>query len=384
VRIVHSIQRLRFEDGGPVRAVIDLAEALSARGHQVSILTHDATDAPQSWAGNEDLPTPIVLPNPAIGPLLSRAQLQLADATIEQADVVHLHGIWVPTTAQLAKRAMRFNTPYVVSIRGMLDDWCMAQSTTKKKIYLALGGSRMLNSAARIHLTAQAEYNQARKHFTTQGVVIPNLMDLTPFEPLPGPERAHKRFADLMNADAPVLLFLSRLHYKKGIESLLEASAILDRKGLRHTVLIAGSGDEEYVRSLHAQRERLQASSAHFIGQITGDDKISLYQLADLMVLPTSQENFGFVFYEALAAGTAVLTTKGVDTWPELEASGGGYILPDGESGALASRIEDLLQDRASLHKAGASGREWVFQELNTDALVQRFEALYQEALGRP
>jgi len=259
----------------------------------------------------------------------------------------------------------------------------MAQSAAKKKIYLALGGSGMLNDAARIHLTAQAEYDQARKHFTTPGVVIPNLMDLTPFEPLPGPDRARSRFAELINNDAPVLLFLSRLHYKKGVESLLEASAMLSRKGLRHTVLIAGTGDDDYVRTLNAQRERVNATDAHFVGQITGEDKISLYQLADLMVLPTSQENFGFVFYEALAAGTAVLTTKGVDTWPELEASGGGFILPDGEPGPLATQIESLLRDRASLRDAGASGREWVFRELNTNTLVSRFELLYQEALGR-
>lgn len=384
MQIVHSIQRLRFEDGGPVRAVIDLAEALAQRGHQVSVLTHDAGDAPPEWSNNPDLPKVHLLPSPNFGPLLTPSQLTHIKPLLKQADLVHLHGIWVPAIAQIGRACRALSKPYVISIRGMLDDWCMAQSAAKKKMYLALGGRALLNGAARIHLTAQAEYDQARKHFVTPGVVIPNLMNLDPYEPLPGPDRASQRFADLLNDDLPVLLFLSRLHYKKGVESLLAASASLSKSGVRHHLLIAGTGDEDYVRTLHAQRDRSEARDAHFVGQITGDDKVSLYQRADLMVLPTSQENFGFVFYEALAAGTPVLTTKGVDTWPELESSGGGFIIPDAQPGPLAQRIAELIREPDSLRRAGSAAREWVFRELHPEVLIGKFEQLYHDALGRP
>ncbi len=382
VRIVHYIEHLRFEDGGPVRAVIDLTEALAAKGHQLSVMAHDIKDAPAIWASDDALPTAHLLPRPTRGPWLASSQLDQARKLIGEADLLHAHGIWVPAAAQMATVARSLNTPYVISIRGMLDDWCMAQRALKKKIYLTLMGSKFLNGAAKIHLTAQAELDQARQYFTAPTTVIPNLMSLEPFEPMPGPSAAHDRFAELLAPGVPVLLFLSRIHYKKGIESLLEASAALSKKGVEHRVLIAGTGEDDYVQTLHARRESLGAKDAHFIGHITGSDKISLYQLADLMVLPTSQENFGFVFFEALAAGTAVLTTKGVDTWPELEASGGGFILPDGQPDQLASRIESLITDRDKLAQAGASGRDWMFKEMNPTKLVERFEHLYQSATG--
>lgn len=382
MRIVHYIEHLRFEDGGPVRAVIDLTEALAAKGHRLSVMAHDIKDAPAAWANDEALPTAHLLPRPTRGPWLASSQLEQARSLIGQADLLHAHGIWVPAAAQMATLARSLNTPYVISIRGMLDDWCMAQRAFKKKVYLTLMGSKFLNGASRIHLTAQAELEQARKHFNAPTTIIPNLMSLDPFEPMPGPSAARERFADLLAPDVPVLLFLSRIHYKKGIESLLEASANLTRKGVGHRVLIAGTGEESYVQTLQTRRETLGATDAHFIGHITGTDKISLYQLADLMVLPTSQENFGFVFFEALAAGTAVLTTKGVDTWPELEASGGGFILPDAQPNALTDRIESLISDRDQLARSGASGRAWMFQEMNPGSLVERFEQLYQSAAG--
>ncbi len=382
MRIVHYIEHLRFEDGGPVRAVIDLTEALAAKGHQLTVLAHDVKDAPAAWATDDALPTAHLLPKPARGPWLANSQLGAARKLIGEADVLHAHGIWVPAAAQMASVARAQGTPYVISIRGMLDDWCMAQRALKKKVYLALMGRRFLNNAAMIHLTAQAELEQAKKHFSAPTTVIPNLMSLDPFEPLPGTAAAESRFADLLAPGVPVLLFLSRVHYKKGIESLLEASASLSSKGVDHRVLIAGTGEDDYVRSLHSQRDRIGARDAHFIGHITGTDKISLYQLADLMVLPTSQENFGFVFFEALAAGTAVLTTKGVDTWPELEASGGGFILPDANADKLAQRIEQLIADRAALQTAGDKGRAWMFEHMNPALLVDRFEQLYQSAAG--
>ncbi len=384
MRIVHYIEHLQFEDGGPVRAVIDLTEALAARGHTLTILTHETKDAPAAWKESPSLPTAHLLPRPARGPWMAKAQLSEARDIIQQADVFHAHGIWVPVAAQLARVAREVGTPYTVSIRGMLDDWCMAQRALKKKLYLRLAGSAFLNNAAVIHLTAEAELEQARKHFNAPSMVIPNLMSLAPFDPLPGPDAAAKRFAEIIKPDAPVLLFLSRVHYKKGIESLLEASAMLTAEGIAHTTLIAGTGEESYVRSLMLRKQELGATDAHLIGHITGEDKISLYQLADLMVLPTSQENFGFVFFEALAAATPVLTTKGVDTWPELESSGGGFIVEDANVQVLAARLRELVSDRAALAEAGGSGRLWMFEHMHPNQLIERFEALYHKTAGLP
>ena len=385
MRIAHCITELNLHSGGPVRAIIDLSNALVAKGHEVRVLSYDITDAPEDWGG-EGRPEAIRLPAPS-GPMrhFTASQMGEVRAGLKGMDVVHVHGIWEPPIAQIARTCELMKTPYVVSIRGMLDDWCMAQRALKKKIYLALSGSRLLNNAARVHLTAQAELDQARRYFPrSEPVVIPNLIDLEPYRDPPPPDAARDAF-DAFKGGEPVLLFLSRIHYKKGIEILIRASKLLEDRGVGHRVIVAGSGEQAYIDTLNEQIRAENAGCIELVGPVFGDDKISLYSAADLFVLPTSQENFGFVFFEAMAAGTHVLTTKGVDTWPEIEASGGGTIIElhdDRERTArdLADRCEALIADREALARSGGAAKDWVFENLNPDVLVQKFEAMYTAA----
>lgn len=384
MKIVHSISNLNFSSGGPVRAIIDLSTKLTERGHEVRIITHADTNAPDEWKSN---PThnPCTVP---IGPSglrglrMSPEQKRKARETIAWADVVHAHGIWTPLAKNICAMSRSMGKPYVISLRGMLDDWCMEQRRTKKLVYLKLGGSTMLNNAALIHSTAEGELAQSKKWFPgTQGVVIPNLLNLAPYELMPGPQVAREAFPMFDTGD-PVLLYLSRLHYKKGVEHLIEAVKILRDRGLPHRALIAGDGDVEYEARLKAQvrREGLDSHIA-FLGLVVGDQKISLYQAADLFVLPTSQENFGFVIYESLAAGTTVLTTKGVDTWPELQEQAQATICEQhGES--IADAILRLTSDPDALAQRGKRGRDWIFDQMHPDKIIELFEQFYARAIS--
>jgi glycosyltransferase involved in cell wall biosynthesis len=115
-----------------------------------------------------------------------------------------------------------------------------------------------------------------------------------------------------------------------------------------------------------------------FPGFVTGQEKVSLYQAADVFVLPTSQENFGFVLFEALAAGTPVVTTRGADTWPELERCGGAVIVP-ADADAIAEVVGALLDDPERRATMGQCGREWVFGNLDGERVIEAFEQLYAE-----
>lgn len=380
MRIVHYIDAFRFEVGGPVRAILDLSNALASRGHEVTVLTRDDGDVPAAWReGAAGRPRAVLLDR-AGAPLgrIGRPGLHAAGEVVAGADVLHLHGVWELSNAQLAAIARRLGKPFVLSVRGMLDDWCMAQRGVKKRIHLAMVGRRMLESAAFVHLTAQAEFDQARKWFPNgRGEVIPNLLDLEPYKRLPGPEPARRAFPNLASR-RPALLFLSRLHYKKGVELLLDAAAALGEVA----VLIAGAGEDAYVAGLRERAARLGLGErAVFLGHVGGELKLSLYQACDLFVLPTSQENFGFVFFEALACGTPVVTTKGVDTWPELEASGGARIV-DASAVAVGGAVRALLADRGALPAMGARGRAWVLDALDTGRVTGKFESMYQRAIS--
>jgi glycosyltransferase involved in cell wall biosynthesis len=109
-------------------------------------------------------------------------------------------------------------------------------------------------------------------------------------------------------------------------------------------------------------------------------EKISLYQSADLFVLPTQQENFGLVLIEALAAGTPVLTTRGTDIWQDIAAAGG--TIAEYTPAAISAALDKLLEDRVSLAAQGQRGRDWVMQNLNTEKLASDYERLYAKVIG--
>ena len=385
MNIVHSIQNLNFSSGGPVRAIIDLSTKLAERGHDVTIITYEDTDAPEDWRSNPQS-NPRTVPLGAVhagGLRATGEQKQLIKDAVSKADVVHVHGIWQPVTKRVAFAARDAGIPYVISLRGMLDDWSMEQSRLKKAVYLKLGGSKMLNGAAAIHSTAEGELSQSKKWFPgAPGVVIPNLLNLEPYETMPGKEIARNAFPMFDTGD-PVLLYLSRLHYKKGIEHLIDAVDRLRKEGNPHRLLIAGDGDKAYEEALKAQTNKLGLNDhVAFLGLVVGDEKLSLYQAADLFVLPTSQENFGFVLYESLAAGTTLLTTKGVDTWPELQDQASSTICKQDEQ-SIAEAIAKLTSDPDDLEARGQAGREWIFAQMHPDRIIEQFERFYEQASGK-
>ncbi len=384
MNIIHSIPALDMSSGGPVRAIIDLSTKLAEQGHTVKIITLNDKDAPETWKSNpKSNPQTITLgPMQSKGFFLSASQKNQVAQAFKDADVIHVHGIWEQLTRVISSLARKNNIPYIISLRGMLDDWSMDQRRTKKQLYLKLGGSKMLNSAAIIHCTAEGELLQSKKWFPkTEGCVVPNLLNLEPYETMPSIDIAKSAFPMFDSGD-PVLLYLSRLHYKKGVEHLIEAIKILKDTGSKHRLLIAGDGDKAYESKLKNLTKTLDLNDeVAFVGLVVGDQKLSLYRASDLFVLPTSQENFGFVLYESLAAGTPLVTTKGVDTWPELQEQAGAIIC-DQDAQSIASTIKELTKDPAELDRIGQIGRQWIFDKMHPDQVIKQFEEMYSRVLA--
>lgn len=376
--IAHVLARVRLEEGGVVRAVLDLAGALAGAGHRVTLLTFDNADAPPEWS--QSGPTVVRLPGGAgpTGRLGADARAAVRQH-LADADALHLHTPWETVNLAFAAEARRAGVPYVLSVHGMLDDWSMAQRTLKKRLYLALAGRRLLERAGAVHCTAEAELAQARRWFPRgRGVVAPLLMDLEPFRELPGPDEARDAFD--LPAGSPVVLFLSRVHEKKGVDVLLDAFAALRERRPDATLVVAGPGEASYVERMRAiARERGVADHVRFPGMVGGSRKLSLYQAASVFALPTSQENFGLVLPEALACSTPLVTTRGVDIWPELERSGGAVIV-DRNARAFADALESLLADDARRETMGRAGRDWALRELDGARVVGRYITMYEEA----
>lgn len=376
--ILHYIQSLDFRSGGPPRAVVELAGVLHSRGHKVILATTVDRDVPPDW---RDSGGPEVICLPRVAGVLRRmptSGLKVLQEAIARSDIIHLHGVWEPANLQVAAVCQSLGRPYVISLRGMLDDWSMSQHPLRKRIYLALAGRNYLERAALVHCTAEAELQQSRRWFPGgRAKVIPNLINLRPYEQSPDPEEAIARWPELQIASFTVL-FISRVHPKKGVEYLIRAIARVAPRipGIR--LVIAGNGQPAYLESLQRLAASLGiADNTTWAGVVDGSLKRSLYAAVDLMALPTSQENFGFVFFECLASGTPVLTTDEVDTRAELLQSGGAVVAPQCAA-AFALEIEGFATGRRDPTALGIAGRNWTMQELATNKVAEHFEATYE------
>lgn len=389
MRILHYIEAVDFRNGGPPRAVVDQVATMKARGHDAGLATTDVRDIPTPWrqptTSTDPVPAVVELP-PTSGPLrrLSRKGVRRITSAIKNYDVVHLHGVWESSNLQIAAACRRAGVPYVVSLRGMLDDWSMAQSAVRKRAYLALGGRRYLEQAAAVHCTADAELVQSRKWFPRgRGAVVPNLIDLAPYAAIPDPTEARSHWPEIGSATF-VVLFLSRVQYKKGIEHLVDAAGILQREGRSLQVVVAGSGDDQYLDAVRRRAVECNVQDKFtWTGHVGGTLKDSLYSAADVFALPTSQENFGFVFFESLAAGTPVITTDLVDTRDEIARSGGGVIVPQNAT-AFADAIASFIDGTRDARSMGEAGRAWTLEHLATDEVAGAFERLYASCADEP
>ena len=153
---------------------------------------------------------------------------------------------------------------------------------------------------------------------------------------------------------------------------------------------VSGAGAESALHQAQIQhnepelQDRVAATGlidhVRFVGHVDGGLKVSLLQAVDLTVIPTSQENFGFVFYESLAAGTPVVTTPLIDTAVDLQKSGACYLVEQ-DGGMLANRLKTLLADRDRLRGRGQQAREWILREYATPRIAARYEAMFREVV---
>lgn len=382
---LHYLDAIREERGGVVRAVLDLVGGLADAGAEVTLLTGDATDAPSAWVDGRPGKPKVVTIRRAMTPLLAvgGADRAVVGEHLTAADVLHLHTPWDRYNVALAAAARRLGLPYVVSAHGMLDDWCMAQKTAKKRLYLQAVGRRMLRNAYAVHCTAEGEQRQALPLIPgAAGRVVPLLLDLAPYANPPGTDLAQREFPSLATED-PKLLFLSRLHPKKGVERLIRVAATLRERGIPVELFLAGPGDDSYVDQLKKLANKVGVEQqTHFLGMVRGELKLSLYQACDLFVLPTSQENFGIVLAEAMASGLPTVTTHGVDIAPELEQHGAVIVsdVATGDEQELADAITRLL-DAPSPETFNARMRAGVLEWLDPPRVIAGYLDLYRDAV---
>ena len=306
------------------------------------------------------------------------------DAAVRGADMVHVHTLWHPLNTVARRACERHGKPYVLSPHGMLDPYSMGIRPLRKRVYLALVEHRNLADAARVVFTTATERDRAG----------PKLADLTRHEVVslggdqpPAIPRAALA-ADFLKKhpggiDGCRILFLSRLHPKKGLNALIEAMPSLVASNPGAHLFIAGSGTKSYEDRLRRRVERLGLGRCvSFTGLLSGAAKWSAMAAADVFVLPSRQENFGLAVVEAMQAGLPVVVSRGVNIHPQIATADAGVVLgTEIDPEALAEAIGGLLDDPQARDRAGRNARELAAAEYDWFDAAEQCYRLYDAVL---
>lgn len=252
-------------------------------------------------------------------------------------DLVHVHGVWHPVCHWACKAAFKEGIPYIIQPRGMLERWSLNFRKWKKKLALLIYQGRDLHNASAYLATAASERDSIIALVSSAIVkIIPNGVE-TPSEY----QACLSSNISLGNDSTKrTLLFMSRIHPKKGIFELVRVWATL--KPSNWKLRIVGPDDGGYVSRLRVLIDNLGISdSVSLVGPVYDQARVVEYQQADLFVLPSYSENFGLVVAEALSYGLPVLTTKGTP-WSLLEEHQCGWWIDTGEE-ALVNSLANIL-----------------------------------------
>ena len=357
LRLLNVVSSIDPAAGGISESILRLSRAVIHLGHEVEIVSVDDPDS--AW--KKDIQVPVHMKGPPRGPLeYSRDFDRWLAQNSGRFDAIISHGIWRFNSRATRRAAHAAGRPYFVFPHGMLDPWFKHHYPVKhlkKCFFWWLSEYAVLRDAAAVLFTCQEELLLARESFRPYRCVerVVPLGTGEPPEDKDGQLRAFAAaFPELRNKR--VILFLGRLHEKKGCDLLLRAFLNLLQSRPREVwsdlhVMVAGPcWHPDYLKTLRQladECESLSPGSVSFPGMLSGDLKWGALRRAEVFVLPSHQENFGIAVVEALACGTPVLISRAVNIWREIESGGAGLVDSDTAEGCarLLARWLDLSDD---------------------------------------
>ena len=357
--------------GGPSYSVPRLSVELARAGAEVKLLSVSGEGEPGQRSNQPGLARGSFRQSWGSVPIAASLRLSAGldralKAEAPRADVVHNHGLWLAPNLAAWRAAKRARRPFVCSPRGMLSPEALAFSALKKKVVWRLGQRAALAGAACLHATSEAEHAAIRAcGLRTPVAIVPNGVDLPP--PLP---------ADARPEDARTLLFLGRVHPKKGLETLLQAWARVQDLWPGWRLRIVGPPERGHDDALRRLAAGLGLQRWSLEGPAYGEAKAGWLAGADLFVLPTRNENFGLAVAEALAAGLPVVCSKGAP-WAGVVAEGCGWWVDHGPDALAAALDEAMSAPPGALAAMGARGRDWMARDYSWERVARDMLQVY-------
>ncbi|MDY3557839.1 glycosyltransferase [Gemmata sp. JC673] len=386
LRILHVIPAVAPRYGGPSAAIVPMCEALNALGGVTAdVATTDvdgagAYDAAQWPARSTALRLFRVSRGTGARWAHSAPLARWLDEHVRSYDVVHVHSAWLHPTFAACRAARRHRVPVVYRPCGTLSPYTWARHRLMKAAYWVGFERSNVRSAAAFHCTSDDEAAELRLYRALKAPVVVQPLGVAP-DAWAAPARAAalRERCGLPADGPPVVLFLSRVHPKKGVtDLLLPAFARLTRPA---TLVIAGGADgsaPDYPDEVARTAERLGLTArVRILGPIAPPDRWAVLDGAAVLALPSHQENFGLVVAEAMARGVPVVVSDQVQIAPHVVAAKAGAVVPR-DVDALAAALDALLEHPAGRTATGARGREYARAVFDWAAVAARLRDLYR------
>jgi glycosyltransferase involved in cell wall biosynthesis len=355
--------------GGPFESVSGLATTLSENPSMIVDVVGTYGNAAQWSVDQQKWAKTNLTAMPANGLWSAPGLCKAIGSAIAKGNrtVVHGQGLWDASSVAMAMLSNRTETPMVVSPRGMLEPWALAQRRTKKTIAWQLWQKRVLETAGLIHATSVQEAESVRTIGLHNPIaVIPNGVRIPENR-----ENAVLQKPEALNR----CIFLSRIHEKKGLPLLLRAWAALRPKGW--VLEIAGYGETAYVETIRQMIRQLGCDSIHFVGEKSGNAKAEFLRTANLFVLPSYSENFGVAVAEAMANGVPAIATHGTPWKVLADKSLGWWVPPTTDAIYEALRSATRLAPE-QLRCMGFAARAYAADEFSWIRVARTMSACYE------
>lgn len=387
LNILHVVNDRSVLAGGTGTVALEMSREQRNLGNNAAIWAIDSTNKHnQAVSQNIFKRQPDLTLFKTFGPRLlgfsPMMERYAVDAIGNNYHLVHQHSIWLAVSRVTNCLRSKFGLPTVIASHGTLEDFVLKRSKWKKKIALIAYEMKNLKNASCLQATAEQEAISFRRFGLKNPIaIIPNGISENWLQCDGDMQKFRKRFS--IPRERRLLLFLSRIHPKKGLPMLFEAMAQLSNRLDDWLLVVAGPDESGHQHVLEQQREKLGLSSrVIFVGPLHGAEKREAFAAADVFVLPTHSENFGIVIAEALGAGVPVITTKGAP-WEDLQTHRCGWWVDASADAVRKALLEATQRPKEELVTMGQKGRILVSEKYTWPIVAEKSVHLYKWLLGK-
>jgi glycosyltransferase involved in cell wall biosynthesis len=382
MKTLHVIPSVAPWRGGPSAAIRAIARGLARRGLETHVATTNDNqpaplEVPLGRPVDEDGVTYHYFPRQTSFYICSLPFSNWLWRRAAEYDLIHIHTVFSYCSNVAAWIAYRKTIPYIIRPLGVLNRWGFEnRRPVLKQMSFALIEKRLLSRAAVVQYTTEQERDEAASlGFPHRPVVIPNPVEIAG---LGNQVRGQFRTQYPELADRRIVLFLSRIDPKKGLDLLLPAFREVQRQDPRAALVIAGEGERSLVDHLHRMASELGiASSVFWPGFLSGTRRAAAFADADLFVLPSYSENFGMAPVEAMGFGLPVVLTDQVGIHTEVSGARAGVVTRV-SSEAIASAIAILLRNEEMRSEMGRNASRLAASRYSVEAVAGSLIDLYE------